>query len=51
VPHARFPGLYGAFMEPHFLGNGGHDLYFVMSLWPAYAVFWMRATLGPGRAS
>jgi hypothetical protein len=47
VPHSQYPGEYGAFMEPHFLGNGGRDVYFVMSQWGPYAVFWMRATLTP----
>jgi hypothetical protein len=47
VLHDTFPGLYGAFMNPHFLGNGGRDVYFVMSQWGPYAVFWMRATLAP----
>jgi len=42
---AQFPGLYGAFMEPHFLTDNGHTIYFVMSQWNPYAVFWMKATL------
>lgn len=41
----RFPQLYGAFMNPHFLTNKGHTFYFVMSLWVPYSVFWMKATL------
>ena len=51
VSHVQFPGLYGAFMNEHFLANGGHTLYFAMSLWGPYSIFWMRATLGPGGTS
>jgi Domain of unknown function (DUF4185) len=47
VSHAQFPGLYGAFMNPRFLANRGRDVYFTMSEWGPYAVFWMRATLTP----
>ena len=43
----RFPQLYGAFMNPHFLANNGHTIYFVMSLWLPYSVFWVKATLSP----
>lgn len=42
---ARFPGLYGAFMNPHFVTDAGRTIYFVMSQWNPYAVFWMKATL------
>ena len=51
VSHVRFPGLYGAFTNEHFLADGGHTLYFAMSLWGPYSIFWMRATFGPGGAS
>ncbi len=47
VSHARFPGLYGAFMNSHFLAQNGKELYFVMSEWGPYSVFWMRADLEP----
>ena len=50
VDNAAFPGLYGAFMNPHFLTNNGRTLYFVMSEWGPYSVFWMRATLQPKHA-
>jgi hypothetical protein len=43
----RFPQLYGAFMDPHFLTNGERTIYFVMSQWVPYSVFWMKATLTP----
>lgn len=45
VSQDRFPGLYGAFMNPHFLAAGGHTIYFVMSQWGPYSVFWMKASL------
>lgn len=45
VPNQQFPGLYGAFMHPRFLADGGHTLYFVMSQWGPYCIFWMRATI------
>ena len=45
VSHSRFPQLYGAYMHPQFLANGGHTIYFVMSLWGPYSIFWMRADL------
>lgn len=48
VDSSKFPGLYGAFMNPRFLANQGRTLYFVMSQWGPYCIFWMRATLTPG---
>ncbi len=45
----EYPGLYGAYMNPHFLANHGHTLYFVMSQWGPYRIFWMRVTLLPTR--
>jgi hypothetical protein len=47
----RFPQLYGGFMEPHFVTNGGRTVYFVMSQWVPYSVFWMRANLAPKTSS
>lgn len=46
----RFPELYGAFMNSHFVTDGGRSIYFVMSQWLPYCVFWMRATLSPVQA-
>jgi hypothetical protein len=45
VPHQKYPGLYGAFMNPAFLADGGRVVYFTMSQWAPYSVFWMRASL------
>jgi hypothetical protein len=51
VTHQRYPGLYGAFMNPQFLSDNGHTIYFVMSQWGPYSVFWMRASLAEKRYS
>jgi hypothetical protein len=32
-------------MHPRFLSDGGRTLYFVMSQWGPYCIFWMRANL------
>jgi hypothetical protein len=49
--HQRYPGLYGAFMNPHFLSDNGHTIYFVMSQWTVYSVFWMKASLSIRRST
>ncbi|MCL6444513.1 MAG: DUF4185 domain-containing protein [Alicyclobacillus sp.] len=41
----QYPGLYGPFMNPRYMGNGGQYIYFTLSLWGPYNVFWMRAKL------
>ena len=43
---ADYPALYGGFIDP--LHNSGRDLYFTLSQWWSYNVFWMRSTLKPG---
>jgi len=40
-----FEGLYGGMIYPY--GNNGDSLYFVISIWPLYNVFWMKAELRP----
>ncbi len=47
----EYPGLYGAYMNPHFLADNGRTIYFVMSQWGPYRIFWMRATLGGTRCA
>lgn len=42
---AEYPGLYGPFMDPRYLGNDGEYVYFDLSRWGPYNVFWMRAKL------
>ncbi|GJM78572.1 hypothetical protein HMSSN139_10680 [Paenibacillus sp. HMSSN-139] len=51
VPAADFPGLYAPFMNDRFLADDGRTIYFALSLWDPYNVFWFKATLeasGPG---
>lgn len=51
VPAADFPGLYAPFMNDRFLADDGRTVYFALSLWDPYNVFWFKATLeasGPG---
>ncbi len=43
VDGASFPVLYGGFIDP--LHNDGQDLYFTMSQWWSYNVFWMHSRL------
>ena len=45
VSARRYPGLYGAFMNPSFTANGGKTISFTMSQWSWYNVFLMRADL------
>lgn len=51
VPAADYPGLYAPFMNDRFLADDGRTIYFTLSLWDPYNVFWFKATLeesGPG---
>jgi len=43
VKGADYPVLYGGFIDP--LHNSGKDLYFTLSQWWPYNVFWMHTTL------
>ena len=38
-------GLYGSYMNPLYVDNGGETIYFTMSLWDPYDVFIVKATL------
>ncbi|KIL38447.1 carbohydrate-binding protein [Gordoniibacillus kamchatkensis] len=40
-----YPGLYAPFLNPKYMENGGKTVYFTMSLWDPYNVFWMKADL------
>ncbi|NLG98878.1 MAG: DUF4185 domain-containing protein [Chloroflexi bacterium] len=40
-----YPALYGAYMHPWYVENDGETIYFAMSQWGPYSVFWMKATL------
>ena len=43
VDGQEYPALYGGYIDP--IHNTGPDLYFTMSQWAPYNVFWMHATL------
>lgn len=45
VDKDEYPGLYAPFMNPKFTEDGGRTIYFTLSLWEPYNVFWMKATL------
>ena len=46
VSAREFPGgIYGAYMHPWYTGNNGETIYFAMSKWKSYSVFWMSARL------
>jgi hypothetical protein len=45
VSGSAFPGLYAPYMHPRYVENDGETIYFTMSLWDPYAVYWMRARL------
>ena len=40
----QFPGLYGSYMNPLLVEDGGRTIYFTMSLWAPYDVFLVKAT-------
>lgn len=42
------PGLYAPFMLPKYTTDGGRTIYFTLSVWDPYNVFWYRATLDKG---
>jgi hypothetical protein len=39
------PALYGSYMNPLYVENGGETIYFTMSLWNPYDVYVVKATL------
>lgn len=45
VTNAEQPGLYGPFMNDRYTADGGRTIYFALSLWDPYNVFWFRASL------
>ncbi|GIH05410.1 hypothetical protein Rhe02_34770 [Rhizocola hellebori] len=49
VSSADVPGLYSPYMLPRFTADGGRTIYFTLSVWDPYNVFWYRADL-VGRA-
>lgn len=45
MTQAGFPGLYGPFMNPRYIADDGRTIYFTISRWGPYNVYWMKATL------
>ncbi len=41
--HKQYPSLYGSYLNPKYVENDGESVYFTMSLWDPYDVFWMKA--------
>lgn len=39
------PGLYAPYMLPAYTADGGRTIYFTLSIWDPYNVFWYRADL------
>ena len=39
------PGLYSPYQLPKYVGNGGSTIYFTLSVWDPYNVYWYRADL------
>ena len=42
---AKFPGIYAPYMLPQYTTNHGRTIYFTLSKWGPYNVFWYRADL------
>lgn len=40
-----YPGLYSPYLNPRYVGDGGKTIYFTLSLWGPYNVFWFSAEL------
>jgi len=45
VSSAEYPGLYAPFMNDRYTADDGKSIYFALSLWDPYNVFWFKATL------
>ncbi|MFD0712713.1 DUF4185 domain-containing protein [Paenibacillus sp. GCM10027626] len=45
VSPADYPGLYAPFMNDRYTADGGKTIYFALSLWDPYNVFWFKASL------
>jgi hypothetical protein len=39
------PGLYGPYLNPKYMEKDGQTIYFTLSLWDPYNVFWFKASL------
>lgn len=45
VTKEQQPGLYGPFMNDRYTADDGKTIYFALSLWDPYNVFWFKASL------
>lgn len=45
VPGKEYPGLYGPYLDPRYVSEDGRRIYFTLSLWDPYNVFWFSADL------
>ncbi|NNC13564.1 DUF4185 domain-containing protein [Planctomonas sp. JC2975] len=45
VSSSAVPGLYAPFQLPQYTENGGRTVYFTLSVWGPYNVYWYRADL------
>lgn len=45
VGATEVPGLYAPYMMPRYTEDGGRTIYFTLSIWDPYNVFWYRAEL------
>lgn len=42
---SEYPGLYSPYLNPRYVADGGRKIYFTMSLWGPYNVFWFSVDL------
>ena len=45
VSAGEYPGLYSPYMNPRYVSDDGKTVYFALSLWGPYNVFWFSADL------
>jgi len=45
VSGAEYPGLYSPYLNPRYVSGDGRTIYFTLSLWGPYNVFWFSAEL------
>jgi hypothetical protein len=48
VSGADYPGLYSPYLNPRYVSDGGKTVYFTLSVWGPYNVFWFAADLDRG---
>lgn len=45
ITQGQYPGLYSPYMNQKYIENDGEFIYFTLSLWGPYNVFWMKVRL------